>query len=64
MSDLLIDKVPDKELYFSFDRRSHDIDELKAMFDLIGYEVRTHGFEKDGYHNHFFLEPKVKRNKQ
>ena len=58
MSDLLIDKIPDEELYFSFDRRCHDIEELKIMFDLIGYEVKTHGCEKDGYQDHFFLEPK------
>lgn len=61
MSDLLIDKMPDKELYFSFDRRCHDIDELKIMFDLIGYEVRTHGSETDGYQDHFFLEPEPKQ---
>lgn len=58
MSKLLIDKVPDKELYFSFDRRCQDINELKIMFGLIGYEVRTHGSEKEGYQDHFFLDPK------
>lgn len=46
MPDLLTDKVLDKEIRFSFDRRVHDIEELKALFDLIGYEVRTHGCEK------------------
>jgi hypothetical protein len=56
MSNLLIDKVPDKELYFSFDRRCHDVDELKVMFDLIGYEVRKHGSDdEDGYQDYFFL---------
>lgn len=55
--DLLIDKEPDTELYFSFDRRIHDVEELKTMFELIGYEVKTHGCEEKGYQDHFFLEP-------
>lgn len=58
-TDLLIDRVPDKEIYFSFDRRCHDVGELIIMFELIGYEIRVHRCEKDGYQDHFFLEPIV-----
>jgi len=61
MGDLLINKDIDREVYFSFDRRCHDISELQAMFDLIGYEVRKHGQEKDGYQDYFFLDPKKTR---
>ena len=55
---LLIDKEVDTQLYFSFDRRCRDVDELKAMFDLIGYEVQVHGCAAKEYQDHFFLELK------
>lgn len=58
MSERLIDKVPDEEVYMSYDRRCIDPSTLRELFDLIGYEVRSHGGDLDGFQNYLFLEPK------
>ncbi len=54
---MIFDDKEDTEVYCSFDRRCHKIEDLKAMFKLINYEVMSHGSDEDGFQDHFFLEP-------